>query len=165
MFKPGECVAVTEKSRTITRTNKLTVIRPWMPPLRVVDCNADHQYEVTDIVDLGESSKNTRPLEDQNEYLNKRCTGSVTTFIGGDDKLYNSTPEPFWTTLTEDSWRVGSPERQLLSEIKTGDNNSPIHFEGLCKGVNSLSMAIRPHHSRAVHPKTRKLGSVMISRI
>ena len=137
VFKPGECVAVTEKKddKQNKQTDNGTSVDATA---QVVDCNADHQYEVTDIVDLGEKFKEYPSTEDQNEYLNKRCTDSVTAFIGGDGKLYNSTLEPFWTTLTEDSWKGGS-RNVNCSLIKTGDNNSLSTLKGSAKGEFTIN--------------------------
>ncbi|MEJ4113539.1 septum formation family protein [Corynebacterium kroppenstedtii] len=137
VFKPGECVAVTEnneaqKKKPAYKENSVDATA------QVVDCNADHQYEVTDIINLGEKFTDFPSPEAQNEYLNQRCTESVTGFVGDDDKLYNSTLEPFWTTLTEASWKGGS-RHVNCALVKTGDHDTLSVLKGSAKGPFTIN--------------------------
>ncbi|WP_423892319.1 septum formation family protein [Corynebacterium argentoratense] len=88
----GECVAVDDAE---------------VP--RVVDCGAEHSYEVTKVIDLQEVFPDRVPsIEDQDNYLKPVCTQAAMDYVGGDDALYYSTLQPFWTVVPPNSWSGGS---------------------------------------------------------
>ncbi|WP_246858248.1 MULTISPECIES: septum formation family protein [unclassified Corynebacterium] len=92
VYAPEQCVAITPAQST-----------------RVVDCAQDHQLEITQIVDLKTIFPEGVPsIEDQDSHLRDICTQAAIDYLGGDDPLYYSTLQPFWTAINENSWTGGS---------------------------------------------------------
>ncbi|APT85641.1 septum formation family protein [Corynebacterium aquilae] len=88
----GECVAIDPANAT-----------------HIVPCDQPHQYEVTQVVDLKPIFPEGNPsIEDQDAALKPICTQAALDYVGGDDNLYNSTLQPFWTTIPTNSWTGGS---------------------------------------------------------
>lgn len=76
---------------------------------REVDCAEDHHLEAVSTVNLAVPFPNGVPsTEDQNAFLGTICTQAAIDYLGGEDKLYQSTLQTFWPTLTENSWLGGS---------------------------------------------------------
>lgn len=76
---------------------------------RTVDCSQEHSFEVTKEINLKEHfPEGTPSVEDQDNYLQGECLAAALDFLGGDDALYNSTLQPFWTTINTNSWIGGS---------------------------------------------------------
>ena len=88
----GECVAVDATQAT-----------------HVVPCDQPHAYEATQVVDLKTIFPEGNPsIEDQDAALKPICTDAALAYIGGDDNLYNSTLQTFWTTIPVNSWTGGT---------------------------------------------------------
>ena len=92
VYAPGTCVGVDPQSGTAG----------------VVDCGSDHSYEVTQIIDLSKKFDFYPVAAVMDKYLADSCTQAARDYLGGDDALYNSTLEPFWTALPLESWNAGS---------------------------------------------------------
>ncbi len=77
--------------------------------LRTVDCSRKHQLETISVVNLTEHFSKGVPSEDkQDAYLAKQCTDAAIKYVGSEEKLYQTTLQPFWGTVEESSWRAGS---------------------------------------------------------
>lgn len=76
---------------------------------RSIDCGADHTFEITKVINLEEHFPGGAPtVEDQDKLLQQKCTDAALEYLGGDDALYNSTLQPFWSTIPTNSWIGGS---------------------------------------------------------
>lgn len=103
LFKEGECVAVDPNGAT-----------------HVVDCAEPHQLETTLVIDLREVFPDSVPsIEEQDKHLRQACTQAGRDYLGGDDELYYSTLQPFWTTLPANSWTGGSHSVNCLLMFAT----------------------------------------------
>ena len=90
--QPGECLFVDSSNS-----------------LHKVECGADHHLETTQIVDLSAQFNDHAPtVEQQDEYLKDTCTQAAIGYLGEEEKLYQSTLQPFWSTISPDSWEGGS---------------------------------------------------------
>lgn len=90
--QPGECVFI-DSSRA----------------LRIVDCAADHHLETTLVVDLQPIfPEGTPSAEDQDKHLSEVCTDAAVDYLGDEEKLYQSTLQPYWGTVSQASWIGGS---------------------------------------------------------
>lgn len=77
--------------------------------LRTVDCSRKHHLETTAVIDLTKRFRKGTPSEDkQDAYLSKKCTDAAIDYLGSEDKLYDTTLQPFWGTVEESSWEAGS---------------------------------------------------------
>lgn len=91
-FEPGTCVAVDGTSQ-----------------LSVVECEEPHQLETTQVVNLLEQFPEGSPsVEDQDKFLNERCTEAAIEFLGEEENLYQSTLQPYWIPVQPASWAGGS---------------------------------------------------------
>ncbi|MDO4910883.1 MAG: septum formation family protein [Corynebacterium sp.] len=132
----GECVA-------IGANNSQTV----------VDCALDHAYEVTSVVDTQTlfpqaTSSNPPSVADQNQALAGICTQAALDYLGGDDALYNSTLQPFWTTRSQQEWSTGS---HLVNCALAKDNRTSTDqassfavLAGSAKGVFTINGEVPP---------------------
>ncbi|PXW30560.1 UNVERIFIED_CONTAM: putative regulator of septum formation [Williamsia faeni] len=83
-------------------------------PTDPVDCSEPHAFQVTGVIDLGVkfgAAGTGQPwpnVDAQNEYLKTTCPGVTDQFLGGSDKLAQSTLNLQWSTLAETSWMAGS---------------------------------------------------------
>ncbi|MDO4929153.1 MAG: septum formation family protein [Corynebacterium sp.] len=92
IFNPGDCIQTSEND-----------------VMRQVACESEHTLEVTSVVDLQNIFPDTVPtVEEQDTYLQDRCTEDARAFLGSDDALYHSTLTPFWIPLEVNSWESGS---------------------------------------------------------
>lgn len=90
--KPGSCLMIDHSNS-----------------LHPVDCAADHQLEATSIVDLKDELGPEAPsVEDQDDFLKEACTQAAIDHLGEEEKLYQSTLQPFWLPLSAESWASGS---------------------------------------------------------
>lgn len=107
---------------------------------RPVDCGQDHSFEVTKEVNLKEHFPEGVPsVEDQDKFLKQECTVAAQDFVGGDDPLYYSTLQPFWTTINTNSWVGGShtvncalfkPSREGGFAVLNGSAKGPFTING-----------------------------------
>ncbi|QGU01104.1 putative membrane protein [Corynebacterium kalinowskii] len=107
---------------------------------RTVDCAQDHSFEVTKEVNLKEHFPEGVPtVEDQDKFLQQECTVAAQSFLGGDEALYNSTLQPFWTTINTNSWIGGShtvncalfkPNRAGSFSVLAGSAKGPFTIDG-----------------------------------
>lgn len=99
----------------------------------IVDCGEDHSFEVTSIEDLRAPFPQGNPSqEDQDKFLSGRCPDAAREYLGGDDALYNSTLEPFWTTIPMNSWAGGSHSTNCAL-FKGNDDGSMATLKGTAK--------------------------------
>lgn len=135
----GECVAVDASSTT-----------------RVVDCADPHQLETTKIVDLlPVFPEGTPSIEDQDNHLRRVCTQAAQEYLGGDDALYYSTLQPFWSTITANSWTGGSHSVNC-SLVFANRNKSFGTLAGSATDkftINGKPPAARPKRSPIVNPE------------
>lgn len=138
IFRPNECVLVDAASAT-----------------RVVDCGAEHQLEITAIVDLQPVfPEGTPSLEQQDKHLQQVCTQAAQDYLGGDDPLYFSTLQPFWTTLPENSWAGGS--RSVNCALVFGQDRKFATLAGSAKTgftINGQPPASPPVRAPIVNPE------------
>lgn len=124
--QPGECVAVDEVNA-----------------LHKVDCGADHQLETTLIVDLAPVfPQGTPSVEEQDEHLKEVCTQAAMDYLGGEEQLYRSTLQPFWSSLSAESWDGGSRSVNcaLVSAGERGFNT----LAGSAKGEFTVNGEVPP---------------------
>lgn len=75
----------------------------------MVDCGEDHHLETTLIVDMAETFPEAYPsVEEQDNHLSEVCTTAAIDYLGDEEALYQSTLQPYWSTLSETSWNAGS---------------------------------------------------------
>lgn len=135
----GDCVAVDASSTT-----------------RVVDCAEPHQLETTKVVDLRPIfPEGTPSIEDQDNHLRRVCTQAAQEYLGGDDPLYYSTLQPFWSTITANSWTGGSRSVNC-SLVFANPNKSFGTLAGSATDkftINGKPPAARPERSPIVNPE------------
>ncbi|MBG6122828.1 septum formation family protein [Corynebacterium aquatimens] len=74
-----------------------------------VECSEVHHIEITSIEDLAPVFPDRTPtVEQQDEYLQKRCTAAAEEFLGGEENLYQSTLQVYWGTSPQPAWDGGS---------------------------------------------------------
>lgn len=121
-YDPGTCVLVTESGE-----------------MQAVDCSQPHSFEVTSKVDVSQQYSDYPSAEVLTNYLGQTCTQAAIDYVGSDDALYNSTLEPFWTSLTEDNWKGGSHSVNCaVAKI----NTSSASFASLAGSVKDSSLSI-----------------------
>lgn len=105
VFRPDSCVLANRKGT------------------RMTDCGKDHSWQITRQVDLGKIFQGSAwpSVEKQNHALNKVCTKAAEEYMGGEEKLYQSTLTPFWTTQPEESWATGSRQANCALMFSEGD--------------------------------------------
>lgn len=114
--QPGQCLAVDEDQS-----------------VRTVDCSQDHAMEVTAILNLQEKFPDHLPsIEEQDDYLKDACTKAAIDFVGDDDKLYATSLQPYWTSLSEESWNGGS--RSVNCALVSGRDEGFAQLRGSAKG-------------------------------
>lgn len=92
VFDAGQCV-------TIDATNTLTP----------VECADPHQLEITAKVDLKPVFPDHTPnIDEQDAHLGDVCTAAAQDYMGGEENLYRSSLQPFWTTQRAAAWDGGS---------------------------------------------------------
>ncbi|MHD0159701.1 septum formation family protein [Corynebacterium diphtheriae] len=123
---------------------------------RVVDCQQDHQLEITSVVDLQPVFPQVIPsIEDQDNHLQQVCTQAARDYLGGDDPLYYSTLQPFWTTLPDNSWSGGSHSVNCALVLGQEDGNFGV-LHGTAKHgftINGQPPAPRPERAPIVNPE------------
>ncbi|MDO4685225.1 MAG: septum formation family protein [Corynebacterium sp.] len=125
--QPGECVRVDAAQAT-----------------HIVDCAEAHTYEVTGIVDLATHFPNHAPsIEEQDGFLKGHCTQVGMDYIGGDDAMYNSTLQTFWTTIPVNSW-TGGTHTVNCSLIKANEDGTFATLKGSAKGPFTINDAPPP---------------------
>ncbi len=138
IFAVGDCVAVDSTNAA-----------------RVVECSKPHQLETTAIVDLLAVFPDSTPsVEQQDTHLKKVCTKAAQDYLGGDDPLYYSTLQPFWTSVSESSWSRGS--HSVNCSLMFADGNKLGTLEGSAKGtftVNGNPPAEKPERKPIVNPE------------
>ncbi|GGG79423.1 septum formation family protein [Corynebacterium pelargi] len=119
-----------------------------------VECSAPHQLEITSVVDLQPVFPDRVPSqEDQDKHLRTVCTQAARDYLGGDDRLYESTLQPFWTTVPSSSWLAGSHSANCA--LVFGDQGKFAALEGTAKEqftINGQKPAPRPKRSPIVNP-------------
>lgn len=111
---------------------------------RTVDCAQDHSFEVTKVVNLKEHFPEGVPtVEDQDKYLQGECTAAAQEFLGGDDALYNSTLQPFWTSINTNSW-IGGSHTVNCALFKPNQAGSFSVLAGSAKGQFTIDGAAPP---------------------
>ncbi|MBZ8176679.1 hypothetical protein GP475_11825 [Corynebacterium poyangense] len=114
--QPGECLIIDEHQT-----------------LKKVDCAQDHNLETTSIVNVQQKFPDHVPtVEEQDDYLKGVCTQAGMDYLGGDDPLYASTLQPYWTPLSEESWNGGS--HSVNCALATGGKNGFAVLRGSAKG-------------------------------
>ncbi len=107
-------------------------------PTDPVDCTEPHAFQVTAVIDLGlkygpaGSGKPWPSIDVQNTYLESTCPGTTNQFLGGNDKLDQTTLNLQWSTLAETSWMAGS--RQAVCYIGLPDGSGFATLVGDAKG-------------------------------
>ena len=92
LTKPGECLAIDDKQ---------------VP--HVVDCGQPHQLETVSVIDLGKKFPDAYPDgKEMDKFLSDSCTAAAEDYLGGEEQLYQSTLQPFWGTVSEESWNGGT---------------------------------------------------------
>ncbi|MEJ5927808.1 septum formation family protein [Corynebacterium sp. H128] len=123
----GACVAVDEAGST-----------------RTVDCGQEHSFEVTAEVNLKDTFPDKTPsTEEQDKYLAKRCVTAAQDYLGGDDALYNSTLQPFWTTINTNSW-IGGSHTVNCALFKPNQEKTFSALAGSAKGQFTIDGAAPP---------------------
>jgi len=90
--EPGECLFVDGSRALLT-----------------VGCAEDHHLEATATVDLAPVfPEGTPSVADQDTHLAEVCTQAAIDYLGGEENLYQSTLQPYWTALEQASWIGGS---------------------------------------------------------
>lgn len=75
----------------------------------IVDCAEDHHLETTLTVNVAAAFPEAYPsVEEQDGHLSEVCTTAAIDYLGGEEALYQSTLQPYWSTLSETSWNAGS---------------------------------------------------------
>lgn len=111
---------------------------------RSVDCGADHQFEVTKVINLEEVFPDKVPtVEEQDSHLQKQCTQAALDYLGGDDALYNSTLQPFWSTIPTNSW-IGGSHTVNCSLFKASRDGKLSALKGSAKGAFTIDGAPPP---------------------
>jgi hypothetical protein len=83
-------------------------------PTDPVDCAEPHAFQVTSVIDLAPkfgAARSGAPypaVADQDNYLKTTCPDVTSQFLGGPDKLTQTTLNLQWSTLAEPSWLAGS---------------------------------------------------------
>ncbi|GAA1482312.1 hypothetical protein GCM10009624_27520 [Gordonia sinesedis] len=128
----GTCVGIDEKTR-----------RPSVPA-GAVECAAPHAFQTTGVVDLATrfGAKNSgRPwpkIADQNAFLATICPVQAERFVGGKNKLDQTTLNVQWSVINEPSWLAGSrkvvcylglPDRGGFATL-VGDARSSVLING-----------------------------------
>lgn len=119
----GTCIGIDQETR-----------KPTDP----VDCTEPHAFQVTAVIDLGlkygaaGSGKPWPNLDEQNAYLQSTCPGTTNQFLGGNDKLDQTTLNLQWSTLAETSWLAGS--RQVVCYVGLPDQGGFATLVGDAKG-------------------------------
>lgn len=114
--------------------------------LRNVDCADPHQLETVSIVNLAEEFPDAYPsIEDQDKYLVDRCTNDAMDYLGGKEKLDETTLQPYWGTVSEASWNSGtrSVNCSLMKAKDDGGSFSDITGRAT-DGVGALSINGQP---------------------
>lgn len=110
----------------------------------VVACDQPHTYEVTGVVDLAVHFPDHAPsIEEQDAFLKDHCTQVRLDYIGGDDALYNSTLQSFWTTIPVNSW-AGGTHTVNCSLIKANPEGGFATLKGSAKGEFLINDAPPP---------------------
>nr|WP_242517021.1 septum formation family protein [Corynebacterium mendelii] len=123
---PGQCIAVDRANAT-----------------KIVDCQADHALEITQVVDLKQQFPETTPtVDEQDEYLKPICQQAAQDYVGGDDNLYNSTLESFWTVIQPRSWEGGSHTAKCALIKSSEDGFATLN--GSAKGEFTINGAPPP---------------------
>ena len=92
VLEPGQC-AVADASNA----------------LRMVECGEPHHLEVTSVVSMAETFPDHTPsVEEQDTYLGDVCTAAAHDYLGGEENLYQTALQPFWTTHSPAAWEGGS---------------------------------------------------------
>lgn len=90
--QPGDCRAIDDQQ-----------------VLRTVPCGEPHQLETVAVVDLSERFPEGVPsVEDQDKFLAGFCAAAAERYMLGEENLYQSTLQPYWGTVAEDSWIGGT---------------------------------------------------------
>ncbi|WP_151640773.1 septum formation family protein [Corynebacterium sp. 11A] len=127
VYEPGTCVSI--DAANVPHT---------------VNCDTDHVLEVTRVVNLTEFFPDSVPTEDQqNEELNRVCTQAAEDFLGNEENLYQSTLQPFWTTLSSDAWQGGSKSVNC-SLIKAREDGGFSTLKGTATGPFTIDGAAPP---------------------
>ena len=75
----------------------------------VVDCGQPHQLETVSVIDLGKKFPDAYPDgKEMDKFLSDTCTAAAEDYLGGEEQLYQSTLQPFWGTVSEESWNGGT---------------------------------------------------------
>lgn len=75
----------------------------------IVDCAEDHHLETTSIVDLRETFPEGPPsVAEQDDHLSEVCVAAAIDYLGDDEAFYQSTVQPYWSTISAASWNGGS---------------------------------------------------------
>lgn len=126
IYQVGQCVNVADDATTTP-----------------VDCAQPHSYEVTSIVDVSQKFPTFPAEKELDDYLAATCADAAIAYTGSDDNLYNSTLAPFWTSLTEDSWKGGSRNVNCaLAKIRA--NTTFAVLAGSAKGPFTIDGAAPP---------------------
>lgn len=122
--------------------------------IHTVDCADPHQLEITKIVNLEPVFRDRVPtVEDQDRHLRTECTDAAREYLGNDDKLYESTLQPFWSTITDNSWNGGT--RSVNCALVFGQDGRFASLKGTAKAaftINDQPPAPRPKRSPIVNP-------------
>ena len=122
---------------------------------KVVECSKPHQLETTAVVDLLAVFPDSTPtIEQQDTHLKKVCTKAAQDYLGGDDPLYYSTLQPFWTSVSESSWSRGS--HSVNCSLMFADGNKLGTLEGSAKAtftINGNPPAEKPERKPIVNPE------------
>lgn len=136
--QPGQCIMVDAASAT-----------------HEVPCEQPHQLETTQIVDLLAVFPDTVPsIEDQDAHLRKTCTQAAKDYLGGDDPLYYSTLQPFWTTIGPNSWTGGS--HSVNCALVFAQDGHFATLTGSAKGeflINDAPPEARPERAPVINPE------------
>lgn len=117
----GQCLAIAEDQS----------VRP-------IDCSRDHAMEVTSIINLQEKFPDHIPsMEEQDDLLKDVCTKAAIDYIGDDDKLYATSLQPYWTSLSEESWNGGS--RSVNCALVSGGDEGFAQLRGSAKGEFTIN--------------------------
>ncbi|AZA10508.1 septum formation family protein [Corynebacterium gerontici] len=119
-----------------------------------VDCKDPHQLEMTAVVDLAPVFPDRVPNpEEQDKHLRTACTQAARDYLGSDDRLYESTLQPFWTTVPSNSWLAGS--HSVNCALVFGDQGKFATLQGSAKDqftINGQPPAQRPKRAPIVNP-------------
>ncbi|MFV8381477.1 septum formation family protein [Corynebacterium hindlerae] len=136
--------SATEQDQSRTHPEGTCVLVDPARSTQTVDCGQDHSFEVTKEINLKEHFPDTVPtVEEQDEFLHEQCLTAAHEYLGGDDALYNSTLQLFWTSINTNSW-IGGSHTVNCALFKPNDAGNFSVLQGSAKDAFTIDGAPPP---------------------